>query len=84
MEPKLEGIGRERANLSAGTRGKSGRQRLALPSSGHWACPHVDPGKGDKANVHLNDWAPVHESIAGPVIFAMRRMSGTHQFYIET
>jgi hypothetical protein len=23
-----------------------------------------------------NDWAPVHQSIAGPVIFVLRRMSG--------
>ena len=30
------------------------------------------------------DWAPVHESIAGPVIFAVRRISGIHQRNVET
>jgi hypothetical protein len=30
-----------------------------------------------------NDWAPVHQGIAGPVIFVSRRMTGTHQLYVE-
>jgi hypothetical protein len=32
----------------------------------------------------LNDWAPVHQSIAGPVIFGLRRIAGMHQLYLET
>jgi hypothetical protein len=28
-------------------------------------------------------WAPVHQGIAGPVIFGLRRISGTHQLFVE-
>ena len=35
------------------------------------------------AGIHSNDWAPVRKSIAGPVIFGLRRMSGMHQLYVE-
>jgi hypothetical protein len=35
------------------------------------------------ATIHPNDWAPVRKSIAGPVIFGLRRMSGMHQLYVE-
>jgi len=34
-------------------------------------------------SIDLNDWAPVHRGIAGPLIFVSRRMSGRHQFYVE-
>jgi hypothetical protein len=35
-------------------------------------------------NRFQRDWAPVHSSIAGPVIFAMRRDSELHQLSVET
>jgi len=49
----------------------------------------VDPAIRERRGIYpndwapQNDWAPVHQGIAGPVIFAMRRMSGTHQLYVE-
>jgi len=39
--------------------------------------------RGETRAFAPNDWAPVHQGIAGPVIFAMRGMSGTHQLYVE-
>ncbi len=38
---------------------------------------------GLNARIYPNDWAPVHQGIAGPVIFVLRRMSGTNQLYVE-
>src|SRR2546421_4647285 len=49
-------------------------------------CTAVSARAATKAHgvIHPNDWAPVHESIAGPVIFVLRRISGMHQLYLET
>jgi hypothetical protein len=41
-------------------------------------------GTEAQGTIDPNDWAPVHESSAGPVIFDLRRISGMHQLYLET
>ena len=84
MEPRLEG---HRSGTRELKRPNARQMRpptigaAQLWTSGASSCRSGEGGQGERSS---NDWAPVHESIAGPVIFAMRRMSGTHQFYIET